>query len=77
MDLRAKEWWLGWWFVRLFLCLMLHVAKPISFVFDKHDEIHYLDEEAFAPQHGWEAIVYTYEEMVDKGLVVPAKARRR
>lgn len=74
MDLKTKDYILSWTIIRWLLdCCMITFLRPTCIAFDKNDEVHFLDYEDFRPQHDWDSIVYTYEELVTKGLVKPKR----
>lgn len=72
MDLKTKDYILSWAIVRWFLdCCMVTCWRPQWMSWDKDDQVHFLYEEDFRPHHDWDSIVYSYEELVEKGLVKP------
>lgn len=73
MCQKMRDWFLQWMFFRLLLSFIVSMYHPEDIAVDNNNKIHFLTNDNFKPQHNWDSIVYSYEELIDKGIIVLKK----
>lgn len=64
------EWFLQWMIFRLLLSAIVSLYHPEDIAVDRNNKIHFLTNDNFKPQHNWDSIVYSYEELIEKGIII-------